>query len=260
MVQPSSHAGIEVDYLFAQIDTAKPIVDTSPPCGNMMAGVGPFAIERGMVKATSPETRVMIYNINTRSVIEAIVQTPNGVVEYEGDTAISGVPATAAPVLMNLFDQVGGKTGKLFPTNHEKEHIDGVAVTLMDVGTVMMLIKARDIGLTGAEGRQFFYENAALMQKTETMRREAGLRMGLGDVSGAICIATASQISGTIASELAEVQRTNMQKIVIEHPSGTLAVQLETKGTGKDFTVAKAGVIRTARKIMDGHVFVPEMI
>ena len=156
LAQPSTRKGIDVDYLFAQIDIENPVVDTTPPCGNMMAGVGPFAIEKGWVKITKPETRVMIYNINTQSIIEEIVQTPNGKVEYNGNMHIDGVPGTAAPVVMNLFDQVGGKTGKLTPTGKIKEQIQGIDVTLIDAGSTMVLMKASDLGMDGTEGEDFF--------------------------------------------------------------------------------------------------------
>ena len=155
MAQPSTRKGIDVDYLFAQVDIKNPVVDTTPPCGNMMAGVGPFAIEKGWVKATIPETRVMVYNINTKSIIEEIVQTPNGVVEYNGTMKIDGVPGTAAPVILNLFDQVGGKTGKLMPTGKIKEQIQGIDVTLLDAGSTMMLVKASDLAWTVLRGTIF---------------------------------------------------------------------------------------------------------
>ena len=296
MVQPSERKGIDVDYLFAQVAIEEALVDTSPPCGNMMAGVGPFAIERGMVKAMHPETTVIIYNINTNAVIEAVVQTPDAMVEYDGETAISGVPGTAAPVLMNLFDQVGGKTGKLLPTGNKREIIDNIEVTLIDAGTPMMLLKAKDLGLEGTENSQFFKDHTNIMTRIEAMRLETGRRMGLGDVShsvlpkvailskarasgaiksqyftphtlhaahavsGAICISTASQLRGSVAADLAEVKGDKVEKIVIEHPSGSIAVKLETDGEGDSLTVIKAGVIRTVRKIMDGLVFVPENI
>ena len=296
MVQPSERENIDVDYLFAQVAIKEPIVDTSPPCGNMMAGVGPFAIERGMVKARHPETTVMIYNINTKAVIEAVVQTPDGIVEYNGDTAISGVPGTAAPVLMNLFDQVGGKTGKLLPTGSTREFIDDIEVTLIDAGTPMILLKAEHLSLDGTENTQYFKDHTNLMIKIEAMRQEAGKRMGLGNVSqsvlpkvgilskaraggaiksqyltphtlhsahavsGAICISTASQLKGTVAADLAMVKGDKVEEIVIEHPSGSIAVFLETDGEGESFTVVKAGIVRTVRKIMDGYVFVPESI
>jgi 4-oxalomesaconate tautomerase len=292
MVQPSTRPGIDVDYLFAQVDIENPVVDTTPPCGNMMAGVGCFAIERGMVKSTIPETRVMVYNINTNSVIEEIIQTPNGVVEYNGTARIDGVPGTAAPVVMNLFDQVGGKTGKLLPTQKKREQIQGVEVSLLDAGIPMVLMKATDLGMDGAEPADFFENNPALMSKIEKIRIEAGERMGLGDVresvlpkvgllskplkeghniksqyltphalhpahavTGAICVGTALKIKGTVAADVGVSSGTATETIVIEHPSGVIEVRLEMENIGETANVKKAGTIRTVRKIMEGYVF-----
>lgn len=292
MAQPSTRKGIDVDYLFAQIDIENPVVDTTPPCGNMMAGVAPFAIEKGWVKATIPETKVMVYNINTKSVIEEIVQTPKGKVEYNGTMHIDGVPGTAAPVVMNLFDQVGGKTGKLMPTGKIKEQIQGIDVTLLDAGSTMVLIKASDLGMDGTEGEDFFKKNKALMTKIENIRLEAGQRMGLGDVkesvlpkvgilskprkqgsnitsryltphtlhpshavTGAICIGTALKIKGSVASEVAVTNGQDKEMIVIEHPSGVIEVNIELEKKGDVINVKKVGTVRTVRKIMEGKVY-----
>lgn len=292
MVQPSNRPGIDVDYLFAQIDIENPVVDTTPPCGNMMAGVGCFAIERGMVKATVPTTRVMVYNINTSSVIEEIVQTPDGKVKYDGSTKIDGVPGTAAPVIMNLFDQVGGKTGKLLPTGKKREEIQGIEVSLLDAGMPMVLIKAADLGMDGAEPADFFEKNKDLMAKIEKIRLEAGRRMGLGDVresvlpkvgllskprnagnniksqyltphtlhpahavTGAICVGTALKIKGTVAADVGISNGKPQEIIVIEHPSGVIEINLEIETEGEKINVKKAGTIRTVRKIMEGFVF-----
>ena len=291
MAQPSTRKGIDVDYLFAQIDIKNPVVDTTPPCGNMMAGVGPFAIEKGWVKATIPETKVMVYNINTKSIIEEIVQTPRGIVEYNGTMKIDGVPGTAAPVILNLFDQVGGKTGKLMPTGKIKEQIQGIDVTLLDAGSTMMLVKASDLGMDGTEGNDFFEKNKDLMKKIEAMRMEAGERMGLGDVTnsvlpkvgilskprkngnitsryltphtlhpthavtGAICIGTALKIKGSVASEVGTTNGQATEMIIIEHPAGVIEVNIEIEQKGDVINVKKAGTIRTVRKIMSGTVF-----
>ena len=291
MAQPSTRKGIDVDYLFAQIDIENPIVDTTPPCGNMMAGVGPFAIEKGWVKATIPETKVMVYNINTKSIIEEIVQTPKGVVEYNGNMKIDGVPGTAAPVVMNLFDQVGGKTGKLMPTGVIREKIQGIDVTLLDAGSTMLLVKASDLGMDGTEGGDFFEKNKDLMKKIESMRMEAGQRMGLGDVSnsvlpkvailskprgngnitsryltpktlhpshavtGAICIGTALKIKGSVAADVGKTNGLPTEMIVIEHPAGVIEVNIEIEQKGETINVKKAGTVRTVRKIMTGTVF-----
>lgn len=292
MVQPSEREGIDVDYLFAQVIIDKPVVDTKPTCGNMMAGVGPFAIEKGWVKATHPETIVHVYNFNTNSTIDIIVQTPNGEVNYiEGDLKIDGVPGTGAPVLMNLSGIAGGATGKLFPTGKRKQTINGLSVSVVDAGNLMMLLKAEELGLTGLEDAAFFKENTELMSRIEATRREAGLLAGLGDVSesvlpkvgilsaprvggniksqyltphslhpthavsGAVCIGTAAKAKGTIAAEIAQVNNEAFEKIIIEHPSGVIPVEISVSGEGDGFTVETAGTLRTVRKIMDGHVY-----
>lgn len=292
LAEPSKRKGIDVDYLFAQVDIEDPIVDTMPPCGNMMAGVGPFAIEKGWVKATHPETKVMIYNINTKSIIEEIIQTPNGKVIYEGTTAIDGVNGTASPILMNLFDQVGGKTGKLLPTGQLKDTIQGIETTLMDAGMLMVLIKAKDLGMRGDEDAAFFEKSLDLMAKIEKIRLEAGRRMGLGDVkdsvlpkvgilsspknaanniqsryltphslhaahavTGAICVGTALKIKGTVAADVSKTSNEMLEKVTIEHPSGVIEVVLTMENINNQLTLKKAGTIRTVRKIMEGKVF-----
>lgn len=292
MVQPSDREGIDVDYLFAQVFVAQPVVDTKPTCGNMMTGVGPFAIEMGWVKATHPETTVKVYNFNTKSNIDIIVQTPNGQVNYtDGDLAIDGVSGTGAPILMNLYGIAGGATGKLFPTGNQRDTIQGIEVSIVDAGNLMMLVKAESLGLTGIEDEAFFAKNADLMSKIESVRIEAGRLAGMGDVSksvlpkvgilskarttgniksqylmpwklhpthavsGAVCIGTASKCEGTVAADIANVNNKPQEKIIIEHPSGVIPVSIEVKGKGKDFTVVSAGTFRTARKLMEGQVF-----
>lgn len=292
MVQPSEREGIDVDYLFAQVIIDKPIVDTKPTCGNMMSGVAPFAIEKGWVQATLPETKVMVYNFNTNSTIEMVVQTPKGKVNYtDGDFAIDGVPGTGAPILMNLFNIAGGATGKLFPTGNKKDRINGLDVSIVDAGNLMMLLKAEDIGLTGLEDKAFFEKNTALMERLEATRIQAGLQAGLGDVSnivlpkigilssprkggaiksqyltphslhpshavsGAVCISTASKAVGSVANDLAKVTDEDAEKFILEHPSGVIPIQIKVAGKGDEFTVVSAGTLRTARKLMDGSVY-----
>lgn len=292
LVQPSAREGIDVDYLFAQVEINKPLVDTTPTCGNMMSGVGPFAIEKGWVTPQGEETSVRIYNINTNSIIEIVVKTPNGTVNYcDGDFKIDGVPGTGAPIVMNMFDVAGGATGKLLPTGNMKDVIDGMEVSIVDAGNLMMLVKAEDLQLDGTEDAAFFAENKVLMQKIENIRLKAGVIAGLGDVSnsvlpkvgilsaprkggtiksqyltphtlhpahavsGAVCISSAVKAGDTVASDIASGNRQNEEKIQIEHPSGFIPVMITIEGEGNAFKVKKAGTLRTARKLMEGYVF-----
>ena len=185
MVSPSQRPGIDVDYRFAQVWLDKAIVDTAPSCGNMLAGVGPFAIERGLVTAEADETRVRIFDVNTGSRIEAIVQTPGGTVTYAGDQRIDGVPGTGAPVVLSFSDVVGSKCGAMFPTGAVQEDIDGVAVSCIDVAMPMVMMRAGDLGLSGYDPGEIT-ENAGLMGRIEKIRLEAGRRMGLGDVAESV--------------------------------------------------------------------------
>jgi 4-oxalomesaconate tautomerase len=293
IVSPSTREGVDVDYLFAQVDITRPIVDTGPSCGNMLSGVGPFAIETGMVKAQDGTTSVSIFDVNTQSRIEAVVQTPGGVVNYTGDAAIDGVPGTAAPVILNFMDAVGAKTGKMLPSGHAMEQINGIDVSCLDVAMPMVLMRAEDLGLTGVEGRAEIDGNKALLARIEAIRMEAGRRMGFGDVSdsvmpkvgllskprgsgaitsryltphklhaahavtGAVCVATAVLLEGSVAYDLATRPGGNPCTIWIEHPSGMVDVRMETTGAGPTLQVYKAGILRTTRPIMQGNVFVP---
>jgi len=295
IVSPSSRPDVDVDYLFAQVSIETAFVDTAPSCGNMLAGVGPFAIERGLVAAGDGETRVRIFNVNTQSRIDAIVRTPQARVEYEGEQAIDGVPGTAAPIFLTFSDIVGSKSGALFPTGSARETIDGIDVTLIDVAMPMMLMAARDLGLDGYETTELA-EQTALLERIERMRREAGQRMGLGDVSklvvpkvgllaqpraggaissryltphrlhaahavtGGICVCSAALLDGTVAEALADRSSVINDVVTIEHPSGTLELRIEIGGSADAPSVASAGVVRTARKLMDGSVFVPRDI
>ena len=293
MVRPSTREGVDVDYLFAQVSVTEAVVDTAPSCGNILAGVGPFAIERGMVAATGSETRVVIYNENTASRIEAVVSTEGGAVDYDGEQAIAGVPGTAAAVRLNFMDIVGSKTAGLLPSGQLLERIDGVEVTLIDVAVPMMILRAADLGKTGYETPAELDADRAFFARLEAMRLEAGRRMGLGDVTGkvipkvailaapqgdghiaaryfvphkahaafavtgALCVATVSVLEGSVSDGLARRPEGEDREILIEHPSGLIDVALRTSGRGRELQVVSAGAIRTARKLVTGEVFVP---
>ncbi|MGY5775246.1 4-oxalomesaconate tautomerase [Rhizobium sp. LEGMi135b] len=285
IIGPSSVAGADVDYLFAQVRTDRQIVDYSPNCGNMLAAVGPFAIEAGLVKAENPSTLVRIHNVNTSKLIEAKVPTKDGDVTYLGDASIDGVPGLAAPISLTFVDAAGAKTGKLFPTGHAVDLIGGVQVTAIDCAIPMVLVRAEDLGVSGYEDAAALSATQSLIEALTAIRIEAGNLMGMGDVSdmvipkpvlispakkggtlsvryfmpndchpalattGAVGIATAVISEGTVASQM--VGGHNLPTLIrIEHPSGRIDVQLENRNGS---TVA--GLVRTARRLFEGYAF-----
>ncbi|MEM9105863.1 MAG: PrpF domain-containing protein, partial [Pseudomonadota bacterium] len=186
MLSPSTDSWADIDYFFAQVSVEEALVDFAPTCGNILAGVGPAAIEMGLMPVTGKETAVKIRSVNTGTLVEAIVQTPDGRVTYDGEAHIDGVPGTAAPVLLNFRNVIGSKTGKLLPTGQAIDVLDGIEVTCIDVAVPMMIARAGDLGLTGYESRRELDENRALFSRLEPLRLMAGERMGLGDVSKSV--------------------------------------------------------------------------
>lgn len=296
MLSRSDHDWAQVDYFFAQVSVGERSVDFAPSCGNILSGVGPFAIEQGLVEAQDGETRVRIHNTNTGALIEAIVQTPGGRVNYEGDTRIDGVPGTAAPIVLNFMDVIGSKTGKLFPTGNAVDTVDGIALTCIDVAVPMVIARAADFGLSGYETREELDADTAFFARMEAIRREAGERMGLGDVSnkvvpkfailaapraggsiaaryfvptachpsyavtGAIATGSCLLAPGTVAEGLARTASGATVPVTIEHPSGSIDVQFEGRFGDGPFALDKAGAVRTARKIWAGELYVPQRV
>lgn len=294
MLSPSAEDWADVDYFFAQVAVLKREIDYRPTCGNILSGVGPAAIEKGIVAAADGETRVRIRAVNTGACIEAIVQTPGGRVQYDGDTAIDGVPGTAAPVLLNFMDTVGSVCGAMLPTGAAREEIDGIAVTCLDVAMPMMIARAADFGLTGYESREQLDADTALFARMEAMRLEAGRRMGLGDVTqsvtpkiglvaapraggavsaryfmpwachptmavtGAQCLAASLLVAGSTSEGLGAVPEGSPAVIRIEHPTGEIEVSVDFARDGDAVTINAAGLTRTARLLARGEVMVPE--
>ncbi|SFV15175.1 4-oxalomesaconate tautomerase [Pseudoduganella namucuonensis] len=295
VVGRSTRPGIDVEYLFAQVSLTENTVDTGPNCGNMLSGVAPFAIERGLVPARHPETRVRIFNINTGKVIESVVQTPDGRVSYEGDVRVDGVPGTGAGVSLDFLDAAGSKTGALLPTGRAVDLIDGVAVSCVDFTTPMVLIAARSLGKTGHESKAELDGDEAMLARLERLRLAAGRLMGLGDVSGSVlpkvallgaprfggtvssryfvpwnchaahaatgatCVAAACCIPGTVAAELvpAAGPGETERAVTIEHPAGKIAtsVRFEPGAGGGAPSIVSAGIVRTARLLFSGQVY-----
>ena len=212
IVSRSVHADCDVDYLFAQVSVEEARVDTRPNCGNMLAGVGPFAIEQGLVPASAHgnTTTVRVYNVNTHSRIDVQVCTAGGSVHYDGDMHIDGVQGTAAPVLMNFLDAWGAVTGQIFPTGQRIDTIYGLQVTCIDAAQVMVLVRAEDLGLRGNESPAELDANADLLSRLEALRCEAGLRMGHGR-----CV----QQRAAQARDRVGGRSTGQRRVTLFHPS-----------------------------------------
>ena len=288
VVSRSTRQGVDVDYLFLQVFVDQPIVTDAQNCGNILAGIGPFAIERGLVQPTGDETRVAIFMENTGQVAVAAVQTPGGKVKYDGDASISGVPGTAAPIPLAFRDTAGSSCGALLPTGNGVDEIDGVKVTMIDNGMPCVVFRADDVGVTGYEDRDTLDANTDMKAKIEAIRLKCGPLMNLGDVKeksvpkmmlvappkeggavavrsliphrvhasigvlGAVSVATACLIEGSPAHAVARVPDGRSKTLGVEHPTGVTECVVTVDENGQP---VEAGMLRTARKLMDGVVF-----
>ncbi|MCS4232906.1 4-oxalomesaconate tautomerase [Stenotrophomonas sp. BIGb0135] len=288
VVSPSASDDADVDYLFLQVFVDQALVSDAQNCGNMLAGVGPFAIERGLVAASSGQTDVRIFMANTGKIARATVQTPDGRVRYEGRARIDGVPGTAAPIPLTFEDTAGSSCGALLPSGRAVDLIDGIETTLIDNGMPCVVLRAADLGISGYEDRQTLDADEALKARLEAIRLQAGPMMNLGDVSaqsvpkmmliaaprdgGAICVrsfiphrchasigvlgavsvATACLLPGSPAHAVAVLPAGTRQTLAVEHPSGSTGCVLDLDEAGQ---VTRAAVLRTARKLFDGVLF-----
>ncbi len=296
MLSKGSDGWADVDYFFAQVSVEDGLVDFKPTCGNILSAVGPAALEMGLVPARDGETEIKIHAVNTGARIVAIVKTPGGLVDYEGAAAIDGVPGTAAPVALKFMDVVGSVTGSFLPTGNIRDTIGGLQVTCMDVTMPMVIARAADFGLTGYESRDELDANRGFFDRMEAIRIEAGAKMGMGEVSksvtpkfgllapardggtiaaryfmpwqahpsmavtGAQCLASCVLTPGTIADGLLERPASSPATIAIEHPTGSIDVLAEYDLSDDGFTLISAGLIRTARKLADGNLYIPASI
>lgn len=282
---PSDDGLDAVEYLFLQVSVDEALVSDRQNCGNLLAGIGPFAIERGLVDAVDGETLVPIRMVNTGGGAVAHVPTPGGVVDYDGQTAIDGVPGTASAIVLDFEETAGSSCGSLLPTGNVADEIDGVAVTLIDNGMPTVVLRAADVGARGDETPAELEANDALRAALERIRIEAGERMGLGDVRettvpkmtmvsapreggalstrtfiphrchtsigvlGAASVAVAALLPGSVAEGIVVAPGT--ARLAIEHPTGALEVEVELAG----LDVVRTAIVRTARPIMDGVVY-----
>lgn len=288
VVAKSQRPGVDVDYLFLQVFVDQAIVSDAQNCGNILAGVGPFAIERGLVAAEDGETQVTIFMENTGQIAVATVQTPGGVVRYDGEARIDGVPGSHAPIPLEFRETAGSSCGALLPSGKAVDMVEGVAVTLIDNGMPCVVMQAADVGITGYEDRDWLDGNAGLKARIEAIRLAVGAAMNLGDVRdksvpkmmlvapprnggaitvrsfiphrahasigvlGAVSVATACLIPGSPAAAVAAIPAGARKLLSVEHPTGEMSCVLETDESG---AVVSAALLRTARKLMDGTVF-----
>ena len=296
MLSASDDGWADVDYFFAQVSVEDRLVDFKPTCGNILSGVGPAAIEMGLVPAQEGETAVNIRAVNTGAKVAAIVQTPGGIVNYDGAAQIDGVPGTAAPMALQFMETVGGVTGAFLPTGNLTDTIDGIEVTCMDVAMPIVIARAESFGLTGYESAAELDENAEFYRRMQAIRLEAGKRMGMGDVSqsvtpkfgllapardggtiatryfmpwkchptmavtGAQCLASCVLTPGSVADGMAARPNETPATITLEHASGQIDVVVDYDLGETGFSVKSAGLVRTARKLAAGSVFVPASV
>jgi 4-oxalomesaconate tautomerase len=290
VVSPSRRDDADVDYLFLQLGVEEPTITDQQNCGNILAAVGPFAVERGLIQAGRESTTTRIRMVNSDSVVAATFATPGGTPDYAGGTAIAGVPGTAAPILLRFADTAGSTTGSLLPTGNVSDVVDGVEVSCVDNGMPVVVARAADLGITGYEPHEDLAGNGEISGRVQSLRLAAGKLMRLGDVSGlsvpkttlvsaprdggtictrtfiptqphtaigvlgAVSVATALLLPGGVGAELAELPG-SARLVDVEHPTGHLAVEVELDTSVDPPRVLSAGVIRTARKLFEGSVF-----
>lgn len=295
MLSPSDDDWADVDYFFAQVSVEDRRVDFKPTCGNILSGVGPAAIEMGLIKPSGEVTEINIHAVNTGARVVAQVQTPGGELTYEGDTEIAGAPGAAAPVSLKFMGVVGSSTGAFLPTGELRDTVDGIEVTCMDVAMPLVIARAKDFGLSGHESAEEIDQNTEFFSRMEAVRQKAALLMGMGDVSksvtpkfgllakaksggtlatryfmpwnthptmavtGAQCLASCALTPGTVADGLLQRPETSPAEVVLEHASGTIDVLVDFDSS-EGFELLSAGLVRTVRKLADGKVYVPASV
>lgn len=294
IVGPATRADADVDYLFLQVAVGGTEVSDSQNCGNLLAGVGPWAIENGLVRVAGHVTPVRIHMVNTGTMAVARVLTPAGAVEYEGEARIDGVPGTAAPIEIEFLDVAGSSCGALLPTGAVRDMVDGIEVTCIDNGMPVVIMRAADLGKDGGEAPAALEADSALTARVEALRLQLGPRMNLGEVAGktvpkmclvsaprqggAICtrtfiphrvheaigvlgavsVATACVLPQSVAGQVAHARPSGgSARLDIEHPTGFFTVDIEFHAAGSGVQIRRAALLRTARRLMRGEIFVP---
>lgn len=295
IVSKGTQAGVDLNFLFAQVVVDKALVDTTPNCGNMLAAVVPFALETGLVKAQGDTTTLRVLTLNTDMQCDITVETPGGQINYEGNARIDGVPGSSAPITINFLDTAGSVCSGLLPTGKVLDVIDGIEMTCIDNGMPLVMMRAKDLDRTGYESVADMNADESLKQRIEALRLKAGELMGLGDVTSktypkmcliappkdggsiatrcfiphvchdaigvlaAVTVGTACVLNGSITEGIAKLPEGNPKKVSVEHPTGEFTVELEIDPNNPQ-NVTKAALLRTARLIMRGEVMVPTQL
>lgn len=291
IVNKSTKENVDIDYLFVQVVVGENRVDSSPNCGNILAGVGVFAIENNLVETTSPTTSIKVNMINSNNICELIMQTPNGKLIYEGNAKIDGVEGTSAPIICNYMDVAGSVCGSLFPTGKKTDVVNGIELTCIDNGMPVVLINAKQFGKTGYETCEELSNDKDFKEKLEAIRLKVGTMMNLGDVTnkvvpkmsivspaknggnintrtfiphnchaaigvlGAVSVASACLYEECITSEITTIKKDKSVKISVEHPSGEFSVELTCQEENSEISIKKAGLLRTARLLSKGVAY-----
>lgn len=298
VISPSAREDADVDYLFLQVVVDEARVSDSQNCGNILAGVGPWAIDNGLVAATGASAEVRIYMVNSGSLAVAHVPLDDGAAEYEGQARIDGVPGTAAAIAIDFLDVAGSSCGALLPTGNTADTVDGIEMTCIDNGMPVVVLRAGDFGLTGRETPEAIEANAELKARIEALRLRIGPRMNLGEVAdktvpkmtlvappaaggaistrsliphrvheaigvlAAVSVATACVLPGSVAAEVAGLDgdAASARRLDVEHPSGFFSVEMEVEAGAGGIAVKRSALLRTARKLMSGEVYVPSAV
>lgn len=291
IISKSQRPGVDVDYLFVQVFVDQAKTSTSQNCGNILAGVGPFAIEQGLVEAQDGETLVTVYMENTDSVAKQRVLTPGRKVQYAGDAAIDGVPGTHAPIMIEFLEVAGSSCGSLFPSGNFVDEVNGLKVSMVDNGMPCVLVDAQDLGLQGDESIADLEANASLKERIEALRLDCGPLMNLGDVKdktvpkmflvspakngglvntrsfiphrvheaigvlAAASVAAAVNIPGAVGHSFANIPQGRKRLCEVEHPTGSMGVEVVLDDDPANVVPQSTSIMRTARLLMAGTVY-----
>lgn len=291
IVSKSTKKNCDIDFLFVQVVVGENRVDTSPNCGNILAGVGAFSIENNLIDMKEGTTSIIVNMINSDNICELVMQTPNKKLSYDGNTKIDGVEGTSAPIICNYMDLAGSICGKLFPTGNKKDLIEGINITCIDNGMPVVLINAKELGKTGYETCEELSLDTEFKNKLEAIRLKVGPLMSLGDVTkkvvpkmslispatnggnintrtfiphnchtaigvlGAVSVASACLFEDCVTSDICNIEEGLNKKVSVEHPSGEFSVELTCENINNELKIKKAGLLRTARLISKGEAY-----